>query len=314
MSESEKPRKIELNEVMMAMDVVDTLRHQKAVLEREMGADDHDQALIEKVRRIYAGQGIEVTDDVIAAGVKALREERFTYKPPPKSLQLSLAHLYVNRSKWAKRGALAVAALLVLYLVYHFAVVAPRERVAQQQAQALQELKALPARLAKERDRILAEARESKAKQRAEALYKDAMAAVSRKDIAAAVKGYNDLRQLYSQLTRQYTLRIVSRQGERSGVWRIPQSNPNARNYYLIVEAVTPEGKRLSLPITSEEDGKTRIVDKWGLRVKAATFEQVKRDKLDDGIINRSVVGVKKRGYLTPDYSIPTTGGAITEW
>ncbi len=312
--EGDRPRRIELNELMMAMDVVDTLRHQQSVLEREMGVDDHDRALIEKVRKIYAGQGIEVTDDVIAAGVRALREERFTYKPPPENFQIRLAHLYVNRTKWAKRGALAVAALLVIYLIYQFAVVAPRQRVAQQQAQALQELKAMPAKLAKERDRILAEAHEKRAKQKAEALYKDAMAAVSRKDSVAVAKGYAELRQLYSRLTRQYTLRVVSRQGDRSGVWRIPQSNPNARNYYLIVEAVTPEGKRLSLPITSEEDGKTRVVDKWGLRVKASTFEQVKRDKMDDGIINRRVVGVKKRGYLTPQYTIPTTGGAITQW
>jgi hypothetical protein len=314
MSESEKPGKIELNEVMLAMDVVDTLRHQQSVLEREMGADDHDQALIGKVRKIYAGQGIEVTDDIVAAGVKALREERFTYTPPPKSLQLSLAHLYVNRGRWAKRGALAVVALLAIYLVYQFAVVAPKRRAIQQQAQALQELKAMPAKLARERDRILSEAREDKAKRKAEALYKDAMAAVSRNDAAAVAKGYAGLRQLYARLTQQYTLRIVSRQGVRSGVWRVPQNNPNARNYYLIVEAVTPEGKRLSLPITSEEDGKTRTVDKWGLRVKAAVFEQVKRDKMDDGIINRNLVGVKKRGYLTPQYSIPTTGGAITQW
>jgi hypothetical protein len=314
MSESEKPGKIELNEVMLAMDVVDTLRHQQSVLEREMGADDHDQALIGKVRKIYAGQGIEVTDDIVAAGVKALREERFTYTPPPKSLQLSLAHLYVNRGRWAKRGALAVVALLAIYLVYQFAVVAPKRRAIQQQAQALQELKAMPAKLARERDRILSEAREDKAKRKAEALYKDAMAAVSRNDAAAVAKGYAGLRQLYARLTQQYTLRIVSRQGVRSGVWRVPQNNPNARNYYLIVEAVTPEGKRLSLPITSEEDGKARTVDKWGLRVKAAVFEQVKRDKMDDGIINRNLVGVKKRGYLTPQYSIPTTGGAITQW
>jgi len=314
MSESEKPRKIELNEVMLAMDVVDTLRHQQSVLEREMGADDHDQALIEKVRKIYAGQGIEVTDDVVATGVKALREERFTYTPPPKSLQLSLAHLYVNRGRWAKRGALAVVVLLAIYLAYQFTVVAPKKRAMQQQAQALQELKAMPAKLARERDRILSEAREDGAKRKAEALYKDAMAAVSRNDATAVAKGYAGLRQLYAHLTQQYTLRIVSRQGVRSGVWRVPQNNPNARNYYLVVEAVTPEGKRLSLPITSEEDGKTRTVDKWGLRVKAAVFEQVKRDKMDDGIINRNVVGVKKRGFLTPQYSIPTTGGAITQW
>jgi hypothetical protein len=35
---------------------------------------------------------------------------------------------------------------------------------------------------------------------------------------------------------------------------------------------------------------------------------------MDDGTINRNVFGNKKRGYLTPQYVIPTTGGAITEW
>ena len=75
-----------------------------------------------------------------------------------------------------------------------------------------------------------------------------------------------------------------------------------------------PTKKRLSLPVTSEEDGKTSTVEQWGLRVESAIFEQVKRDKMDDGIIGRNVFGVKKRGYLTPQYAIPTTGGAITQW
>ena len=54
MSDAEKPKKIELNEIMLAMDVVDTLRHQQSLVERELGTDDHDQALIAKVRKIYA--------------------------------------------------------------------------------------------------------------------------------------------------------------------------------------------------------------------------------------------------------------------
>jgi hypothetical protein len=45
--------------------------------------------------------------------------------------------------------------------------------------------------------------------------------------------------------------------------------------------------------------------------VKASVFEQIKRDKMDDGIINNNVFGLKKRGYLQPQYLIPTTGGAI---
>jgi len=314
MSDTDQPRKIDLSEVMMAMDVVDTLRHQRSVVDRELGGDDHDRALIEKVRLIYAGQGLAVSGDVIAEGVRALREERFTYRPPQKRFQLTLARLYVNRARWVKRGALATAALLAIYLTYQFAVVAPQQRARQQQQRTLQELEAMPARLAVERDRVLAEAHEDAARRQAETLYINAMAGVSRQDVEAVNNGYAALRQLYVQLTLQYELRIVSRPDTPSGVWRIPPNNPNARNYYIIIEAVTADGQRLSLPVTSEEDGKTNAVELWGLRVEPAVFEQVKRDKMDDGIIDRNLFGVKKKGYLSAQYVIPTTGGAITRW
>jgi len=357
MSDTENTEKIELNEVMLAMDVVDTLRHQQSLVDRELGTDDHDQALIAKVRKIYADQGLEVSDEVIASGVKALREERFTYNPPKKSFQLTLAHLYVNRGRWAKRGALLLAALLVVYLVYQFAVVAPQKRsrqkavqainlridrqrdqisvakerlvrlnqslieakeagspkasaaarglvdraardisAAQEKIQALEkleitshvdldqgakiadsvtdrldqrkeligalsghlnnaekavtaldELKILPEKLKDQRDRVLAESRQNDARRQAEKLYNDAMTALGRGDVAAAQNGYALLQQLYDQLVQEYQLRIVSREGVRSGVWRVPQNNPNARNYYVIVEAVTADGKRLAV-------------------------------------------------------------------
>lgn len=424
MSEAEKSDKIELNEVMLAMDVVDTLRHQKSLVDRELKAEDHDQTLIEKVRKIYAGQGLEVSDEIIAGGVKALREERFTYIPPKKSFQLTLAHLYVNRRRWAKRGALAAAAIFAVYLVYQFAYVVPQNRsrkkaaqkthlrIGQQQDQisiakerivhlanslvkikqnvphkatagfkglvgeaereiaaaqgkiqsldklalkpgldadkaaktgvsvsrrldqraelisaleshldnadravaSLGGLKVLPDKLADQRDRILSVARENGAKQQAQKLYSDGMTALGRGDVKAVQKRYSSLQQLYDQLVQEYKLRIVSRQGMQSGVWRYPQSNSKVRNYYIIVEAVTSDGRRLTVPITSEEDGQTRNVKQWGLRVKASVFEQIKRDKQDDGIISGSVFGIKKRGYLQPQYLIPTTGGAITQW
>jgi len=424
MSEAEKSEKIELNEVMLAMDVVDTLRHQQSLVDRELGTDDHDQALIAKVRKIYADQGLEVSDGVIVSGVKALREERFTYTPPKKSFQLTLAHLYVHRGRWAKRGAVLLAALLVLYLGYQFAAVAPQKRSrqkvvhdinlridrqrdqisvakermerlnqslietkkagsykdsaaarglvdqavrdisaarekiqaleklgikthidgnqaaetgdtvtgrldqrkelisalsvhlnnAEKAASSLDELKILPEKLIDQRDRVLSEARQDDARRQAEEIYNDAMTALGRGDVAAAQNGYTLLQQLYDQLVQAYELRIVSREGARSGVWRVPQNNPNARNYYVVVEAVTADGKRLTVSVTSEEDGKTHSVKQWGLRVKASVFEQIKRDKMDDGIINNNVFGLKKRGYLQPGYLIPTTGGAITQW
>ena len=424
MSEAQKSEKIELNEIMLAMDVVDTLRHQQSLVDRELGTDDHDQALIAKVRKIYADQGLEVSDAVIAAGVKALREERFTYTPPKKSLQLTLARLYVHRGRWAKRGALLLAALLVVYLVYQLAVVAPQKRSRQKAAQAinlridqqqdqisvakermarlnqslveakeadspkasvaarglvdqaerdmsaarekvqaleklgikthidgsqaaqnsdsvsgrldkrkelisvliahldsaekalvaLAELKILPEKLINQRDRVISEAQQNDARRQTETLYNDAVTALGRGDVAAAQNGYALLQRLYDQLVQEYQLRIVSREGVQSGVWRVPENNPNARNYYVIVEAVTADGKRLELPITSEEDGKTHTVKQWGLRVQESVFEQIKRDKLDNGIIDNNVFGLKKRGYLQPRYLIATTGGAITQW
>jgi hypothetical protein len=424
MSEAEKPKKIELSEVMLAMDVVDTLRHQQSLVDRELGTDDHDQALIAKVRKIYADQGLEVSDDIVASGVKALREERFSYTPPKKSFQLTLAHLYVNRVRWAKRGAFLLGALLVVYLVYQFAVVAPQNRsrqkaahainlridrqrdqlsvakermtrltrslikakeagshkasvaarglvdqaardisAAREKIQALEKLgikshvdvnqaaqngdtvtgrldkrkelisalsvhlnnaekavttldglKILPEKLINQRDRVIAEARQNDGRRQAEKLYNDALTSLGRGDFAAAQNGYALLQQLYDQLVQEYQIRIVSREGVRSGVWRVPQNNPNARNYYAIVEAVTADGKRLAVPVTSEEDGKIHTVKQWGLRVKASVFEQIKRDKMDDGIINNNVFGLKKRGYLQPRYLIPTSGGAITQW
>ena len=68
------------------------------------------------------------------------------------------------------------------------------------------------------------------------------------------------------------------------------------------------------MPITSEENRRTRNVDKFGLRVDEATYNRVRADKQDDGIIQNDVVGRKRRGVLEREYTVPTTGAAITEW
>ena len=61
---------------------------------------------------------MEVTDEVLEAGVKALREERFTYRPPRDSLMVRLARLYVQRGKWGLRAVVALTLLTILWLGY----------------------------------------------------------------------------------------------------------------------------------------------------------------------------------------------------
>lgn len=164
------------------------------------------------------------------------------------------------------------------------------------------------------RAKALKEAREVRAKEKIDILYKNTVSAFKLRDIKTAKQKKQELIDTIHILELDYTLQIVSRKGTRSGVWRIPRHKPNERRYYLIVEAVTADGNRISLPVTSEEDGMTSFVDQWGLRVDPMVFERVKQDKMADGVINDNRVGKKQRGYLSPVYKIATTGAAITAW
>ena len=148
----------------------------------------------------------------------------------------------------------------------------------------------------------------------AERLLDAGTSALRDEDTDAARDAPRSLQDLRTSLEQEHSLRIVNRAGEQTGVWRVPDINTRARNYYIIVEAVDPTGKVRTVPITNEETGKAEQVNQWGLRVDEETFERVARDKRDNGIIERDRFGDKKRGYLVPEYQMPTSGGAITQW
>ena len=175
----------------------------------------------------------------------------------------------------------------------------------------LGELAGLREKLASQRQSLLAESREEAARTQTDKLYNDALAALNRGDLAGARQESAALQQLYDHLVQEYEVRIVSRPDLPSGIRRTLPNRPGVRNYYVVVEAVTSQGKRLTVPITSEENGKTYNVQQWGLRVDESLYDKIRRDKLDDGIIQNNRFGVKERGYLTPQYLMPTTGGAI---
>jgi len=81
-----------------------------------------------------------------------------------------------------------------------------------------------------------------------------------------------------------------------------------------VIEPVAPDGRILSLPVTSEETGQTQTVSKWAVRVSEDVFNQVRRDKNDDGIVQHNRLGEKRRGSLDVDYLMPVLGGAILTW
>ncbi len=295
--------KSQLDDVMLAMDVVDTLRHRQLIVERELDAEHRERTLIERLRAIYVAQGMEVPDHVLAEGVAALREDRFSYEPPQPGLPVTLARLYVSRGRWGwpVLGALALAVLL--WVAHAVFISGPEQR----------RMAALPDTLASERAAIVDVSKAEEVAARAEQLHADGLAALREGDADRAEEQVAQLQALRRQLDLVYDVQIVSRAGEPSGIWRIPDVNSNARNYYLIVEAVDSNGDTLSLMQTSEEDGSTREVLKWGLRVDESVYQRVAADKGDDGIIQNRRVGTKRRGHLTPEYLIPTPGALITQ-
>ena len=301
-----------LDEVMLAMDVVDTLRHREHLVKRELGEGARAGSLIDRLKDIYAAQGIEVPEHILTEGVEALKRDRFVYTPPEPSLSVSLAHLYVKRGLWTKIIVGGLAALLIAWFGYQALVVWPQARIAEAVRVELQET--LPKSLTSTRDQVIAEAQLPSIDGEAEALYQTGIAAAKTGDRDTATTALTGLNKLHRALAQSYEMRIVSRQGEQSGVWRIPDANTRARNYYLIVEAIDKDGKALELAIRNEENGRTTQTNIWGVRVSKVVFDGVRRDKSDDGIIQNNVVAIKSRGLIDPDYKLPTLGGAITEW
>lgn len=314
----EKPSQ-SLDEVMLAMDVVDTIRHQEDLVSRELGQEDRDAQLLDRLRRIYQGQGIEVPERILREGVLALKEQRFAYTPPGPSFSRTVARLWVGRARIARRFFALLAVLVLGWGAYHFGVAEPaRQRALQEHAQTernrIDLAERLPAALEQGYEDVLREADVPEARERAQRIRDDGRAAIAREDAEGARRAVNDLEELRADLRREYVLRIVSRPGEPTGVWRVPERNPAGRNYYLIVEPVTPDGRILSLPVTSEEDGRTATASKWGVRVSEDVAMQIQRDKNEDGIVQRNRLGEKRRGRLDVDYLMPVLGGAILEW
>jgi hypothetical protein len=372
----EKPQT--LDDVMIAMDVVDTLRHREDLVHRELNEEGREAELIARLRKIYSDQGIAVSDRLLADGVKALKDSRFVYAPAPRGWRRSLFTLWARRATYAKVTGVATAVLLAGWIFYDRMVAAPARLGAEQTRiefsqtlpKALQQahadvvavaaadpiakqkadaLLADGTRALRDRDRagvlkanaqlaalreqfrgaqaagqslrqvhaeVLAIAVDNAAKQKASALLEHGERLARAGDKAGADKAAADLQTLKVDLAREYALIIVSRPGEPTLVRRRPprSTGSDARNHYVIVEAVAPDGSKLSLSIRSEEDGTTKTVTKFGMRIPQEVYEAIAKDKRDDGIVQRNRFGVKRRGVLEVEYLMPFEGGYITSW
>lgn len=120
-----------------------------------------------------------------------------------------------------------------------------------------------------------------------------------------------------------YEIRIVSGGERQSGVDRYFTDEQGTREpaYYVIVEALTPDGRILPRRIRNAETGQTETVTTWAERVPAAVYERIKADKQVDGVLDETLFAVKRAGIDEPAIVLPgedgtpiPRGGQITDW
>jgi hypothetical protein len=279
---------------------------------RELGGEEREKQLIERLRKIYHQQGIEVTDAILKQGVAALEQSRFVYTPPKPGLGVTLARLYVARKRWLP-ATFALFLMLVIGFGGYFLVWAPY-RDAQAEQVRIELAEKLPAEMDALYQTIFEETKVTQAADNAAEIRDNGKKAAAEGNRAAAEQAIADLTGIRDTLRQEYQLRVVSRDGVKSGFWTFPEINTDATNYYVVVEAIDSHGAALSLPILNEEDNKTETVNIWGIRVPEAVYRAVEADKKDDGIIQRNIMGIKEFGYLEPSYLVDVLGGAVTRW
>jgi hypothetical protein len=299
---TQDPRK--LDDVLLAMDVVDTLRHRERLVDMELNAQAREEQLIARLKEIYGAQGIEVPEKILKDGVKALEEHRFAYKPPENTFSVKLAKLYVSRRTWAPAAMTFTGAIVALVVGWQVFWAIPQAA----------EWNRMPAEI----ERLLEQGQQLAVEPTVDAqlagVAAEGQRAIANNEHGAARAQMALLKDMNETLALDYDVRIISRPGQASGIWRFSTATPGEKNYYLLVEGVAPGGRVLSLPVTNEETNKTDRVTRWGQRVMKETWDKVAAEKSGSGVILNDTLGRKERGKLEPTWDAPTPKGAITDW
>lgn len=374
-------------DVMTAMDFVDTIRHREKMIDTEVSSEERDRQMVDKLREFYAAQGLSVSDDTLKKGVDSLNQKRFTYAPMASGWQRSLATMYVRRVKYAKlalAGGLAIFLSVALPTAYFSHMETARIEEEQRKALAFElvikevlpdELKrataaatlassamsdkskdeierrnaaalaAIEARnpdvayeeiakIAKIRKdletdllagKLVAESAERIGEARAAAKSAAAKEAIEAAvgDVTAAARTGNEpsfwrsmvkLDAIVEEVRTPLTIKIVDRPNQKSGVWRMKNGDTRTKQFYLVVEAIKPDGSAQVRKVRNVETDRVESVSVWAINVLETVYNTYAMEKKATGLIKARAIGSKKAGSLEVDWGVQTTGAAITSW
>lgn len=332
-----------LHDMLRIMDVASALRRERETAEAVLDADTAKRKLRERLLATAAAAGEAVTPAEVDAAIDQYFREQHEYRDPPAGWGMFWAKAWVmRRTLFLVTGLLTAATLTIGLLAMAMAGAfagpeQPVRRVPPARAPAAPATDRAPtpgptpaADPAAELATLWAQFERTAAATAALAADQDARARTQgvrdRGAAAHAAGSLDQLRTAHDELTRlaerlgeEYTVTIVSRPGTKSGIDRYDDRG-RLSGYYLIVEALTADGRALPRRIRNGETSGVETVTQWGELVSTAVWERVVADKQADGVVDDNRFAEKQRGSyeektILEDGGKPLRRGRqITRW
>ena len=176
--------------------------------------------------------------------------------------------------------------------------------------QELERLKKEGQQLSDQLQKMIPDPLQSESIQRAQ---NNILTALDQLDLQLAKESVQQLEKWVNFANTSLTLRIVDRQGVKSGIERTYDES-GGKAWYLVVEAIGSDGEMFPMLVKNDETGVVKGGNMFAIRVTEQTYQKVKNDKLADGHIDHAVMGKKAAGQMTFKYQYAVLPGTITEW
>jgi hypothetical protein len=343
-----------MDDMLRIMDVATALRRQRETAEAQLDVATAKIRLRERLLATAAAAGEPVTAAEVDAAIEEYFRRQHEYRDPPRSWTRLWAHLGVMRgSLLVMVCVLSIATVGVIFLAQSVAssftrppeqpkpevprpvfstpptqtspvpyvapLPTPRAPVPAPVRDTGTELAALWASFERDAAAATALAADDDARRRVQRVVTLGTSANTAGDLVRLRSVSRDLAALMQRLDEEYVVTIVSRQGEQSGIDRYQDGKLSG--YYVIVEAIAPNGSRLSQRIKNAETGSTDAVTKWGELVPEAVWSRIVADKKADGVIDDAEFARKVRGSYAESTTILDGSGKplrrgrqITRW
>ena len=122
----------------------------------------------------------------------------------------------------------------------------------------------------------------------------------------------NQIAELADFVATPLRMEITIGPNDRTGIERNYKTGP--KRYFVVVHAIDATGTARPIDITDIETKKTTAVTMWAQAITKAGYDAIKKDKLEDGVLDDTNVGNKPSGNYSFKYNMPVLQATLTGW